>query len=116
MKPENIEDLIAAISLYRPGAMENNFHNEYVLRKEGKKTVEYFTGTQDILKNTYGVFAYQEQIMQVAQKMAGFSLGKADILRKATSKKETKLMLSMKEEFIAFVERSIFTSTVVPAL
>lgn len=60
MKPENIEDLIAAISLYRPGAMENNFHNEYVLRKEGKKTVEYFTGTQDILKNTYGVFCIAE--------------------------------------------------------
>ena len=60
MKPENIEDLIAAISLYRPGAMENNFHNEYVLRKEGQKEVEYFTGTEKILSNSYGVFCISE--------------------------------------------------------
>lgn len=60
MKPENIEDLIAAISLYRPGAMENNFHNEYVLRKEGQKEIEYFTGTDKILSNSYGVFCISE--------------------------------------------------------
>lgn len=60
MKPENIEDLIAAISLYRPGAMENNFHNEYVLRKEGTNKVEYFVGTEAVLQNTYGVFCIAE--------------------------------------------------------
>lgn len=60
MKPDNIEDLIAAISLYRPGAMENNFHNEYVSRKEGQKEVEYFTGTDKILSNSYGVFCISE--------------------------------------------------------
>lgn len=60
MKPDNIEDLIAAISLYRPGAMENNFHNEYVFRKEGQRKVEYFTGTDKILNNTYGVFCISE--------------------------------------------------------
>lgn len=60
MKPENIEDLIAAISLYRPGAMENNFHNEYVSRKEGNQKVEYFVGTEAVLQNTYGVFCIAE--------------------------------------------------------
>lgn len=60
MKPENIEDLIAAISLYRPGAMENNFHNEYVSRKEGNQNVEYFVGTEAVLQNTYGVFCIAE--------------------------------------------------------
>lgn len=60
MKPDNIEDLIAAISLYRPGAMENNFHNEFVARKEGKKEIEYFVGTESILNNTYGVFCIAE--------------------------------------------------------
>lgn len=102
MKPENIEDLIAAISLYRPGAMENNFHNEYVLRKEGKKTVEYFTGTQDILKNTYGVFAYQEQIMQLCRELGGLSLVEADDVRKAMVKKKYEALQQYKERFIPY--------------
>ena len=102
MKPENIEDLIAAISLYRPGAMENNFHNEYVLRKEGKKSVEYFTGTQEILKNTYGVFAYQEQIMQLCRELGGLSLVEADDVRKAMVKKKYEALQQYKERFIPY--------------
>lgn len=102
MKPENIEDLIAAISLYRPGAMENNFHNEYVLRKEGKKSVEYFTGTKEILKNTYGVFAYQEQIMQLCRELGGLSLVEADDVRKAMVKKKYEALQQYKERFIPY--------------
>lgn len=102
MKPENIEDLIAAISLYRPGAMENNFHNEYVLRKEGQKQVEYFTGTAEILKNTYGVFAYQEQIMQLCRELGGLSLVEADDVRKAMVKKKYEALQQYKERFIPY--------------
>ena len=102
MKPDNIEDLIAAISLYRPGAMENNFHNEYVLRKEGQRKVEYFTGTDKILNNTYGVFAYQEQIMQLCRELGGLSLVEADDVRKAMVKKKYEALQQYKERFIPY--------------
>jgi DNA polymerase-3 subunit alpha len=102
MKPDNIEDLIAAISLYRPGAMENNFHNEYVSRKEGQKEVEYFTGTDKILNNTYGVFAYQEQIMQLCRELGGLSLVEADDVRKAMVKKKYEALQQYKERFIPY--------------
>lgn len=102
MKPENIEDLIAAISLYRPGAMENNFHNEYVSRKEGNQKVEYYVGTDEILKNTYGVFAYQEQIMQLCRELGGLSLVEADDVRKAMVKKKYEALQQYKERFIPY--------------
>lgn len=99
MKPSCFDDIVAAIALFRPGPMENI--PAYLKRKDHLEPVTYpLPELEPILKSTYGIMIYQEQLMQVAQKMAGFSLGKADILRKATSKKETKLMLSMKEEFI----------------
>lgn len=102
MKPENIEDLIAAISLYRPGAMENNFHNEYVSCKEGNQKVEYYVGTDEILKNTYGVFAYQEQIMQLCRELGGLSLVEADDVRKAMVKKKYEALQQYKERFIPY--------------
>lgn len=102
MKPRNIEDLIAAISLYRPGAMENNFHNEYVSRKEGNQKVEYYVGTDEILKNTYGVFAYQEQIMQLCRELGGLSLVEADDVRKAMVKKKYEALQQYKERFIPY--------------
>lgn len=102
MKPENIEDLIAAISLYRPGAMENNFHNEYVFRKEGQNPVKYFEGTENILSNTYGVFAYQEQIMQLCRELGGLSLVEADDVRKAMVKKKYEALQQYKERFIPY--------------
>lgn len=100
MKPYCFDDIVAAIALFRPGPMENI---PLYLKRRGlqEKVVYPLPELEPILKSTYGVMIYQEQIMQVAQKMAGFSLGKADILRKAVSKKETGLMQSMKEEFIA---------------
>ncbi len=100
MKPYCFEDIVVAIALFRPGPMENI--PAYLKRRQHQEIVTYpLSELEPILKSTYGIMIYQEQLMQVAQKMAGFSLGKADILRKATSKKEIALMASMREEFIA---------------
>ena len=99
MKVSEFEDIIAAIALYRPGPMENI--PTYLKRKHHQEPVEYIhNDLKDILEPTYGILIYQEQIMKVAQKMAGFSMGKADILRKAVSKKGSKLMAQMREDFI----------------
>ncbi|MEG0592805.1 MAG: DNA polymerase III subunit alpha [Coprobacillus sp.] len=99
MKPYCFDDIVAAIALFRPGPMENI--PVYLKRRTKEEVVTYpLPELESILKSTYGVMIYQEQIMQIAQLIAGFSLGKADILRKATSKKEGALMNSMKKEFI----------------
>lgn len=99
MKPNCFDDIVAAVALFRPGPMENI--PAYLKRRSHQEKVIYpLPELEPILKSTYGIMIYQEQIMQVAQKLAGFSLAKADILRKATSKKETVLMRSMKAEFI----------------
>jgi DNA polymerase-3 subunit alpha len=99
MKPDRFEDLIALIALYRPGAL--NWANEYIERKFGRKQIDYiFDELEDILKETYGIIIYQEQVMQIANKLAGFTLGQADVLRKAIGKKKKELMDQMKDEFI----------------
>lgn len=102
LKPDNIEDLIAGISLYRPGAMENNFHNEYVLRKNGDRDVEYYIGSESVLKKTYGVFVYQEQIMKICQVLGGLTLVEADDVRKAMVKKKFQELTKYKERFIPY--------------
>ncbi|MGN1182828.1 MAG: DNA polymerase III subunit alpha, partial [Faecalibacillus sp.] len=99
MKPDCLDDIVAAIALYRPGPMKDIPH--YIARKFKKENVEYpLPELEDVLKSTYGILIYQEQIMQVAQIVAGFSLSKADILRKAMSKKTASLMASMENDFI----------------
>lgn len=103
LKPNNIEDLIAAIALYRPGPMDNI--DTYIKRKEGKEQIDYIhKDLEDILKPTYGIIIYQEQIMQIAQILAGYTLGEADILRRAMSKKKEEILLKEESKFI---ERSI---------
>lgn len=102
MQPDNIEDLVVAISLYRPGAMENNFHNEYIARKRGDKPVEYFVGTEPILKNTLGIFCFQEQIMRLCQDLGGLSLVEADDVRKAMVKKKYEELTKYRERFIPY--------------
>lgn len=102
LKPVDIEDLIAAISLYRPGAMENNFHNEYVKRRSGEKEVEYMIGTEPILNKTYGVFTYQEQIMQLCRTLGGLTMVEADDVRKAMVKKKYEELTKYKERFIPY--------------
>ncbi len=99
MKPYCFDDIVAAIALYRPGPMENI---PLYLRRRGKEEeITYpLNELEPILSSTYGVMIYQEQIMMISQVLAGFSLGKADILRKAISKKEAVLMKSMRDDFI----------------
>ena len=99
LKPNNINDLIDAVALYRPGPMDNI--DLYVKRKHNKLKVEYINKElEDILKSTNGIIIYQEQIMQIASKMAGFSYAEADLLRRAMSKKKESILLKQKENFI----------------
>ena len=99
LKPTSFNDLIDAVALYRPGPMKNI--DSYIKRKNGLEKIDYIhKDLEEILKPTYGIIIYQEQIMQIASKLALFSLGEADILRKAMSKKNKEVMLSMKEKFV----------------
>ena len=97
---ERIEDIIALIALYRPGPMQ--FLGEFISRKKGETPAEYDVPVmKPILEETYGIMLYQEQVMQVVQKVAGFSLGQADILRRAMGKKKIKVMEKQYDKFIA---------------
>lgn len=99
IKPTEFEDLIALVSLFRPGPIE--FIPTYIARKHGKERVSYLhPKLEPILKNTYGIAIYQEQILQIANQLAGFTLGEADILRKAIGKKIKKLLDEQSEKFI----------------
>ena len=98
-KPDKIEDLIALNALYRPGPMDNI--SQYIDSKMGKTPIKYpLPELEPILKETYGVIVYQEQVMEIARKVAGFSLGQADILRRAMGKKKEKVMVKQRELFI----------------
>ncbi len=98
LKPTEIEDIIAMGALYRPGPME--LIPEYIARKHGKKAVEYLhPKLEPILKNTYGIMVYQEQLIQAVQALAGFSLAEADVLRKAVGKKIKKLLDEQEDKF-----------------
>jgi DNA polymerase-3 subunit alpha len=99
LKPERFEDLIALNALYRPGPME--MIPDFIKRKQGTIHVQYAHPVlEEILKETYGVIVYQEQVMQIASKMAGFSLGEADVIRKSMGKKLASVMTSMRKKFI----------------
>ncbi len=99
-KPKTFEEIFACLALYRPGPMGNI--DTYIRRKEGKEKVDYYhTSLEPILKPTYGILIYQEQIMQVANVMASYSLGEADILRRAMSKKKEDVLLKGREKFIS---------------
>jgi len=98
LKVNSMDDLFAAIALFRPGPMQNI--PTYVNRKNGKEKIDYIHhDLEKILKPTYGIMIYQEQIMQIAQTMANYTLGEADILRKAMSKKKKDILLKEKEKF-----------------
>ncbi len=104
MAPDSFEDISAVIALYRPGPMGENSHNDYADRKNGRKPVEPIhpelsEPLQDILGDTYGLIVYQEQVMAIAQKVAGFTLGRADLLRKAMGKKNKEIL---DKEYIPF--------------
>ena len=101
MKPNHIEDIIALVALYRPGPMSNiPIYNDC---KHGRKTPDYLHPLlEDILKPTYGVIIYQEQVMQIAQKLSGFTAGQADLLRRAMGKKKRAELEKQKQNFIAW--------------
>ncbi len=107
-KPTSIEELIALNALYRPGPMQ--FIPQYIDSKMGRTPIKYpHPDLTEILEPTYGVIVYQEQVMQVAQIIGGFSLGKADILRRAMGKKKEKEMEKMKVEFLEGAEKKGYT-------
>lgn len=107
-KPNSIEDLIALNALYRPGPMQ--YIPQFIDSKMGRQPISYpHKDLEEVLKPTYGVIVYQEQVMKVAQIIGGFSLGKADILRRAMGKKKVKEMEKMKVEFIAGAKKKGYT-------
>jgi DNA polymerase-3 subunit alpha len=106
LAPTRFEDVCALVALYRPGPMGTNMHNEYADRKNGRKPVAYYhPDLEEILSPTYGLMIYQEQLMRVAQKLAGYSLEEADNLRKAAAKKKRDLMRAERSKFVAGCER-----------
>ena len=106
MAPDSFEDISAVIALYRPGPMGVNAHNDYADRKNKRKRIEPIhpelsAALDEILSDTYGLIVYQEQVMAIAQKLAGFSLGRADLLRKAMGKKNKEIL---DKEYVHFEE------------
>ncbi len=101
IKPDCFEDLVAILALYRPGPLDSGMAEEYIKRKSGTEKTSYLhPALGPILKDTYGVIVYQEQVMQIAQTMADYSLGDADILRRAMGKKDPEEMASQRRRFI----------------
>ena len=101
LKPEELEDLSALNALYRPGPLDGGMVDDFISRRRGEKQVRYLIPEmKDILSNTYGVLVYQEQIMQLAQKLAGYSLGEADLMRRAMGKKKREEMAVHEEKFV----------------
>jgi len=101
-QPSRIEDLCALNALYRPGPIQGGMVDDFIERKHGRRPVTYdFPELKELLEETYGVIVYQEQVMQIANRVAGFSLGEADILRRAMGKKKAEEMAKQRERFLA---------------
>ncbi|HXF72591.1 MAG TPA: DNA polymerase III subunit alpha [Actinomycetota bacterium] len=102
LAPDRFEDLMALVALYRPGPLNQGMHTEYAERKHGRRPVTSpHPDLEDILAGTYGIIVYQEQVMQIAVRMAGYSMGEADTLRKAMGKKIRELLLPHRAKFVA---------------
>jgi DNA polymerase-3 subunit alpha len=101
-KPQSLEDLIALNALYRPGPLRSGMVDDFIARKGGKVEIKYeLPQLEPILRDTYGVIAYQEQVMRISSELAGFTLGEADILRKAMGKKNAEVMQAQRATFVA---------------
>ena len=121
MAPDSFADISAVIALYRPGPMGENAHNNYADRKNGRKPVEPIHSElsnvlQEILGDTYGLIVYQEQVMAIAQKVAGFSLGRADLLRKAMGKKNKEILDKEYVPFEAGMKENGFSTAAIKRL
>ena len=100
-KPQRLDDLIALNALYRPGPLRSGMVDDYIARKQGKTEVKYeLPELEPILRETYGVIAYQEQVMRLARELGGFTLGEADLLRKAMGKKNADVMRQQRDKFV----------------
>lgn len=109
LQPDCFEDIVALVALFRPGPLQSGMVDDFILRKHGKTAVEYpHADLEPILKPTYGVILYQEQVMQIAQVLAGYTLGGADMLRRAMGKKKPEVMAEQREIFMkGAVERGV---------
>ncbi len=121
MQPTGFEDIVAVLALYRPGPMGMNAHNDYADRKNGRQEVkpihpELEEPLKDILRDTFGLIVYQEQIMQIAQKVAGYSLGRADILRRAMGKKKAEVLEAEFEGFEKGMQDNGYSKAAIKAL
>jgi DNA polymerase III subunit alpha len=100
-KPQRLDDLIALNALYRPGPLRSGMVDDYIARKQGKTEITYeMPQLEPVLADTYGVIAYQEQVMRISNVVAGFTLGEADLLRKAMGKKNPEVMAKMRGKFV----------------
>ena len=107
LAPTSFDDVAALVALYRPGPMAANMHNDYADRKNDRKPITYLhPDMEELLHDTYGLMIYQESVMRVAQKFAGYTLEEADNLRKACGKKIRELMAKERETFVAGCERT----------
>jgi DNA polymerase III subunit alpha len=101
IRPNCFEDLVAILALYRPGPLDSGMAEEYIKRKHGREKIKYLHPLlETILKDTYGVIVYQEQVMQIAQVLGGYTMGDADILRRAMGKKDPEEMAAQRERFV----------------
>jgi DNA polymerase-3 subunit alpha len=101
LKPKTFEDIIALVALYRPGPLGSGMIEDFVKRRHGEVTVKYLHPTlEPVLQTTYGVIIYQEQVMRIASELAGFSLGEADLLRRAMGKKKPEIIAGLRQQFI----------------
>jgi DNA polymerase-3 subunit alpha len=102
IRPNCFEDLVAILALYRPGPLDSGMAEDFINRKSGKEKIKYLHPLlETILRDTYGVIVYQEQVMQTAQILAGYSMGDADILRRAMGKKDPEEMAAQRERFVS---------------
>ncbi len=107
MKPQCFEDLIALVALYRPGPLGSGMVDDFIKRKKGSTKIVYeLPQLESILKDTYGVIVYQEQVMQISSILAGYTLGEADLLRRAMGKKKPEEMAKQKERFMSGAEKN----------
>src|SRR5688572_29602735 len=118
MKPDNFEDISAVLALYRPGPMGADSHTNYALRKNGQQKIDYIhpelsDALQDVLGTTYGLIVYQEQVMSIAQKLAGFTLAQADLLRRAMGKKKKSELDKQFEGFSAGMQERGYSDAAV---
>ncbi|GGI90362.1 DNA polymerase III subunit alpha [Halopseudomonas pertucinogena] len=112
LKPDCLEDMIALVALFRPGPLQSGMVDDFINRKHGREQISYphpdyqYAGLEPVLKPTYGIILYQEQVMQIAQIMAGYTLGGADMLRRAMGKKKPEEMAEQRAIFLAGCEKN----------